>query len=148
MGRLSPVEMGENSAKREVIAGDSETGDDALAAGSDVRRQAAAGGVGDMHLEGWEFHHAEGGHQRAIAAGEAGGVENGGVKAASALKKADPLAYEAWAVEWKAKNPDSVAVPVKTEAAAEPKARKPRSDKGKPRVKKAAAEESAAEEDE
>jgi len=77
-------------------------------------------------------------------------VENGGVKAASALKKADPAAYEAWAVEWKAKNPDPVAVPAKAkaEAAAEPKARKPRSDKGKPRVKKPAAEESAAEEEE
>lgn len=74
-------------------------------------------------------------------------VENGGVKAASALKKADPAAYEAWAVEWKAKNPDSVAAPVKAEAAAEPKARKPRSDKGKPRAKKPAAEESAEEEE-
>jgi hypothetical protein len=77
-------------------------------------------------------------------------VENGGVKAASALKKADPAAYEAWVAEWKGKNPDPapVAVKAKAEATAEPKARKPRSDKGKPRVKKPAAEESAAEEDE
>jgi len=76
-------------------------------------------------------------------------TENGGVKAASALKKADPAAYETWAAEWKVQNPDPVAVPVKAKAeAAEPKARKPRSDKGKPRVKKPAAEESAEEEDE
>ena len=77
-------------------------------------------------------------------------VENGGVKAASALKNADPAAYEAWAADWKEKNPDPVAVPAKAkaEAAAEPKARKPRSDKGKPRAKKPAAEESAAEEEE
>ena len=76
-------------------------------------------------------------------------VENGGVKAASALKKADPAAYEAWAADWKEKNPDPVAVPAKAkaEATAEPKARKPRSDKGKPRAKKPAADESAAEED-
>lgn len=77
-------------------------------------------------------------------------TENGGVKKASALKKEDPAAYEAWAAEWKAQNPDPVAVPVKAKAeaaaAAEPKARKPRSDKGKPRVKKPAAEEPAAEE--
>jgi len=69
-------------------------------------------------------------------------VENGGVKNASALKKADPAAYEAWAADWKEKNPDPVAVPAKAkaEATAEPKARKPRSDKGKPRAKKPAAE--------
>lgn len=77
-------------------------------------------------------------------------TENGGVKKASALKKEDPAAYEAWAAEWKAQNPDPVAVPVKAKAeaaaAAEPKARKPRSDKGKPRVKKPAAEESSSEE--
>jgi len=79
-------------------------------------------------------------------------VENGGVKAASALKNADPAAYNAWAADWKEKNPDPVAVPAKAkakaEATAEPKARKPRSDKGKPRAKKPAADESAAEEDE
>ena len=76
-------------------------------------------------------------------------VENGGVKAASALKKADPAAYEAWAADWKEKNPDPVAVPAKAkaEATAEPKARKPRSDKGKPRAKKPAADESAAEDE-
>jgi len=74
-------------------------------------------------------------------------VENGGVKAASALKKADPAAYEAWAAEWKEKNPDPAAVPIKAEAAAEPKARKPRSDKGKPRAKKPVADESAAEDE-
>ena len=75
-------------------------------------------------------------------------TENGGVKKASALKKEDPAAYEAWAAEWKAQNPDPVAVPVKAkaEATAEPKARKPRSDKGKPRVKKPAAEEPVADE--
>lgn len=75
-------------------------------------------------------------------------TENGGVKKASALKKEDPEAYEAWAAEWKAQNPDPVALPVKAkaEAAAEPKARKPRSDKGKPRVKKPAAEEPVADE--
>lgn len=74
-------------------------------------------------------------------------TENGGVKKASALKKEDPAAYEAWAAEWKAQNPDPVAVPVKAKAdAAEPKARKPRSDKGKPRVKKPAAEEPVADE--
>ena len=68
-------------------------------------------------------------------------VENGGVKAASALKQGDPAAYEAWAAEWKAQNPDPAPVAVKAKAeAAEPKARKPRSDKGKPRAKKPAAE--------
>jgi hypothetical protein len=73
-------------------------------------------------------------------------TENGGVKKASALKKEDPAAYEAWAAEWKVQNPDPVAVPVKAKAeAAEPKARKPRSDKGKARVKKPVAEDSAAE---
>jgi len=75
-------------------------------------------------------------------------VQNGGVKAASALKKEDPAAYEAWAAEWKAQNPDPAPVAVKAKAeAAEPKARKPRSDKGKPRAKKPAAEESAAEDE-
>jgi len=76
-------------------------------------------------------------------------VENGGVKAASALKNADPAAYNAWAADWKEKNPDPVAVPAKAkaEATAEPKARKPRSDKGKPRAKKPAADESAAEDE-
>lgn len=74
-------------------------------------------------------------------------TENGGVKKASALKKEDPAAYEAWAAEWKTQNPDPVAVPVKAKAeVAEPKARKPRSDKGKPRVKKPAAEEPVADE--
>jgi hypothetical protein len=80
-------------------------------------------------------------------------VENGGVKNASALKNADPAAYEAWAADWKEKNPDPAAVPAKAkakakaEATAEPKARKPRSDKGKPRAKKPAADESAAEDE-
>ena len=75
-------------------------------------------------------------------------TENGGVKKASALKKEDPAAYEAWAAEWKAQNPDLVTLlaKAKAEAAAEPKARKPRSDKGKPRVKKPAAEEAVADE--
>ena len=75
-------------------------------------------------------------------------VQNGGVKAASALKTADPAAYEAWIAEWKAQNPDPAPVAVKVKAeAAEPKARKPRSDKGKPRAKKPAAEESAADDE-
>ena len=75
-------------------------------------------------------------------------VQNGGVKAASALKKEDPAAYEAWAAEWKAQNPDPAPVAVKAKAeVAEPKARKPRSDKGKPRAKKPAAEELAAEDE-
>jgi hypothetical protein len=75
-------------------------------------------------------------------------VQNGGVKAASALKKEDPAAYEAWAADWKAQNPDPAPVAVKAKAeAAEPKARKPRSDKGKPRAKKPAAEESAADDE-
>jgi hypothetical protein len=75
-------------------------------------------------------------------------VQNGGVKAASALKKEDPAAYEAWIADWKAQNPDPAPVAVKAKAeAAEPKARKPRSDKGKPRAKKPAAEESAAEDE-
>jgi len=61
-------------------------------------------------------------------------IEHGGVKKASELKKADPAAYEEWAAEWKEANEGEVPAPV----AAEPKARKPRSDKGKPRAKKAA----------
>jgi len=59
-------------------------------------------------------------------------TEYGGVKKASELKKADPAAYEEWAAEWKETNEGEVPAPV----AAEPKARKPRSDKGKPRAKK------------
>ena len=63
-------------------------------------------------------------------------TEHGGVKKASELKKADPAAYEEWAAEWKETNEGEVPAPV----AAEPKARKPRSDKGKPRAKKAVEE--------
>lgn len=61
-------------------------------------------------------------------------TEHGGVVKASNAKKADPAAYEVWATEWKEANEGEVPAPV---AAAEPKARKPRSDKGKPRAKKA-----------
>ena len=61
-------------------------------------------------------------------------TEHGGVKKASELKKADPAAYDEWAAEWKEANEGEVSAPVAT---AEPKARKPRSDKGKPRAKKA-----------
>ena len=60
-------------------------------------------------------------------------TEHGGVIKASKLKKADPAAYDEWAAEWKEANEGEVPAPV----AAEPKARKPRSDKGKPRAKKA-----------
>jgi len=70
-------------------------------------------------------------------------TEHGGVKKASELKKADPAAYEEWAAEWKEANEGEVPAPV----AAEPKARKPRSDKGKPRAKKAVEEAEEAEED-
>jgi hypothetical protein len=56
------------------------------------------------------------------------------VKASNA-KKADPAAYEVWATEWKEANEGEVPAPVAV--VAEPKARKPRSDKGKPRAKKA-----------
>jgi hypothetical protein len=59
-------------------------------------------------------------------------TEHGGVVKASKLKKADPAAYDEWAAEWKEANEGEVPAPV----AAEPKARKPRSDKGKPRAKK------------
>ena len=69
-------------------------------------------------------------------------TEHGGVKKASELKKADPAAYEEWAAEWKEANEGEVPAPV----AAEPKARKPRSDKGKPRAKKAVEEAEEAEE--
>ena len=62
-------------------------------------------------------------------------TEHGGVVKASNAKKADPAAYEVWATEWKEANEGEVSAPVA--AAAEPKARKPRSDKGKPRAKKA-----------
>ena len=62
-------------------------------------------------------------------------TEHGGVVNASNAKKADPAAYEVWATEWKEANEGEVSAPVA--AAAEPKARKPRSDKGKPRAKKA-----------
>lgn len=62
-------------------------------------------------------------------------TEHGGVVKASNAKKADPAAYEVWATEWKEANEGEVPAPVAV--AAEPKARKPRSDKGKPRAKKA-----------
>jgi hypothetical protein len=62
-------------------------------------------------------------------------TEHGGVVKASNAKKADPAAYEVWATEWKEANEGEVSAPVAV--AAEPKARKPRSDKGKPRAKKA-----------
>ena len=62
-------------------------------------------------------------------------TEHGGVVKASNAKKADPAAYEVWATEGKEANEGEVSAPVA--AAAEPKARKPRSDKGKPRAKKA-----------
>jgi len=61
-------------------------------------------------------------------------TEHGGVVKASNAKKADPAAYEVWATEWKEANEGEVPAAV----AAEPKARKPRSDKGKPRAKKTA----------
>jgi hypothetical protein len=62
-------------------------------------------------------------------------TEHGGVVKASNAKKADPAAYEVWATEWKEANEGEVPAPVAV--VAEPKARKPRSDKGKPRAKKA-----------
>lgn len=71
-------------------------------------------------------------------------TEHGGVVKASNAKKADPAAYEVWATEWKEANEGEVPAPV---AAAEPKARKPRSDKGKPRAKKAVEETEEAEEE-
>jgi len=61
-------------------------------------------------------------------------TEHGGVVKASNAKKADPAAYEVWATEWKEANEGEVPAPVAV--VAEPKARKPRSDKGKPRAKK------------
>ena len=62
-------------------------------------------------------------------------TEHGGVVKASNAKKADPAAYEVWATEWKEANEGEV--PAAVAVTAEPKARKPRSDKGKPRAKKA-----------
>jgi hypothetical protein len=62
-------------------------------------------------------------------------TEHGGVVKASDAKKADPAAYAVWVTEWKEANEGEVPAPVAV--VAEPKARKPRSDKGKPRAKKA-----------
>src|SRR5262245_39425708 len=84
------------SPQRQRVAGDAEAGDGADAGRRNVGREAAARGIGDVHLDGGEADIADRGDQGGIAAGVAAGIDDsaGDALVVRSKEAIDDLAFD------------------------------------------------------